>query len=156
MKAGHRDVLSFCRKVNQKAFLFIDLFVAICLPGCLWPIIVGGITAITDVHDGYSVTYSGLGELGFPLEVTATVTLLGLSTFYVICIVISATIDRFHGNAFLPRYPDEAPLSSFGSPRKLFLGRRRTPTEQKAVTDYCASYIFTRSIFRKHACVAAI
>ncbi|KZP02527.1 hypothetical protein FIBSPDRAFT_905770, partial [Athelia psychrophila] len=136
-------------KVNQMAFLSIDIFVAVCLPGCLWPMIVGGIMGIVDIQGGRYVTY--LGNIGFPLELTATVTLLGLSTFYVLYLAITSIIDKVGGNAFWPRYPDQPALSSSGPRRKVFLGPRRTATERAAVTDQCASYIFQRSVFRKHA-----
>ncbi|KZP23093.1 hypothetical protein FIBSPDRAFT_952409 [Athelia psychrophila] len=144
------DILAIHRKVNQMAFLSINIFVAVCLPGCLWPMIVGDIMGIVDILGGRYVTYLA-GDIGFPLELTATVTLLGLSTFYVLYIAITAVIDKVGGNSFWPRYPDQPALSSSGPRRKVFLGPRRTATERAVVTDHCASYIFQRSVFRKHA-----
>ncbi|KZP25054.1 hypothetical protein FIBSPDRAFT_1041830 [Athelia psychrophila] len=143
------DILTIRRKVNQKAVLCIDILVAIGLPGCVWPLLVSGISEIVFLHDDTYTTY--LPNLRTPLELTATFTVIGLSTLYVLYIVVAAVVSKVSGNAALPRYPDESPLASPGTRRNAFLGRQRTATERAMVIDHCTSYIFQRSIFRKHA-----
>ncbi|KZP15342.1 hypothetical protein FIBSPDRAFT_1048265 [Athelia psychrophila] len=135
------DILNIYRKVNQKAFLCIDIFFTLCLPGCVvWPFLV------YVIGDTFII-----GDSSIPAALAATVVNLGLNTTYVLYLIVAAVIDKVYGNTFLPRYPDESPLLSSGTRGKVFLGRRRTPTEQAAVIDHCASYIFRGSVFRKHA-----
>ncbi|KZP25062.1 hypothetical protein FIBSPDRAFT_929604 [Athelia psychrophila] len=85
-----------------------------------------------------------------PIAFAAIAIILGLSTSYVLYIIIAAVTDKIGRNAFLPIYPDDLP-SAYGTRRKVFfIGRRRTPEERLAVNARCASFIFQRSIFRKH------
>ncbi|KZP15334.1 hypothetical protein FIBSPDRAFT_958988 [Athelia psychrophila] len=92
-----------------------------------------------------------VGITFLPIDLAATVIILGLTASYVLYIIIAAVMDKVHGNPFLPGYSDDPP-PSFGTPQTVFcIGRRRTPTERTTVADHCASYIFQRSVFRKHA-----
>lgn len=105
-----------------------------------------------DLQEGiYINSASLLGELYAPLVLSALIAVLGLSTSYVLYVVIVAFSDKVRGEIFLPKYPDESPLSASGSRRMFyFLGPRRTINERAVVIDRCASYLFQQSIFRKH------
>lgn len=122
-------MLTIRRKFDQRKFLTIELVVAIILPACLWPII----TVCIDIfvpggnnlgsYSNASSKFFGdhpLGDvynnaisLGFVF--TATFTVLALSSAFVLYIFIAAVIDKVHGNAFLPKYPEDYTLSS-GTP----------------------------------------
>ncbi|KZP25073.1 hypothetical protein FIBSPDRAFT_929611 [Athelia psychrophila] len=132
-------------KVNQTAFLCIDIFFAVSLPMCLFVFISDTIFAVED--------FSSDPDTGtfLPINLVATAIIVGLTVFYVLYIIIAAVTDKISGNAFLPVDPDYPPPPSSGTQRKVFLiGRRRTLTERAAVSNHCTSYIFQSSVFRKH------
>ncbi|KZP11602.1 hypothetical protein FIBSPDRAFT_962136 [Athelia psychrophila] len=159
------DLLIMRRKFDQIIFLAIEVVVAVILPACLWPIITvcidvfapgGGnlgsySNASSKFFGGHPLgdVYNNAFSLGFVF--TATFTVLAMSAAFVLYICIAAVIDKFHGNAFLPKYPGDYTLSSRTLGHQNLLGTSRTSDERTAMSSHCANYIFRKSIFRKHA-----
>lgn len=84
--------------------------------------------------------------------VSATLAILALNAAFLLYIGITAVIDQFYGEKFLPSYPGESSLSATGARKQPYcFGTPRTPTECAAMVSYCAEYIFRNSVFRKHA-----
>ncbi|KZP15327.1 hypothetical protein FIBSPDRAFT_1048252 [Athelia psychrophila] len=137
------DALTIFRKVNHRAFLCIDIFVAFSLPGSQWLFMYTTVLEVRIAGDPIVTTSMNLAAIAI---------IIGLSWSYLLYIISTAVMDKVRGNVFLPRDLDESPLFSSGARRKVyFIGRQRTDTERSAITDPCASYIFQRSVFRKHA-----
>lgn len=129
----------------------IEILFGILLPASALPIILGIVGTLVDISaDNFEV--NSLAGFSEAFEVTATFTTIALSTVFVIYICVAAAVDRFCENIFLPGhlYVPSAGASGF-----YFLGNKRTVTERAAVREYCASYIFRRSVFRRHAYVAS-
>ena len=147
----HRDILAIRRKLNQRAFLAIDLLVTICIPGCVWPVIVQSVEWILGATEGYDVLeYLGNG-FAWAFTFSTTITVLALSMFYVLYIGIASLVNKLSGRPFLPSYPSDNPLSSAERRGKqYFLGPRRTPAERAAVINHVSNFLFQRSVFRKH------
>ena len=136
------------KKVNQRVFLAIDIFVAICLPGCVWPVIWFSIQWIMGVTEGIDLPFFLENGFMWAFAFSTSIALVALSTVYVLYIGIAALLDKLSGRPFLPIYPGD--FSSGRAVKGGFLGPRRTPTERAAVVNHVSSYLFQNSVFRKH------
>ncbi|KZP05556.1 hypothetical protein FIBSPDRAFT_967186 [Athelia psychrophila] len=160
------DILTIRGKVNERAFLAIEMFVVVLLPLSMWPIIISGISVIwPDWFQNFSgslalvsnmVAIYGTPAPGFaPTDafiIATTFTILGLNTTCVLYITLAAAMDKVQGRKFMFVYLAESSVSSPGTLGKWrFFGTRRTPIEQAAIVSRCSNYIFQNSIFRKHA-----
>ncbi|KAF7986301.1 hypothetical protein HWV62_35252 [Athelia sp. TMB] len=153
------DIFSVRNKVNQSAFLAIDIFVGICLPGCVWSVIaLSGIWIHNHLSaywmrgesNNYSIGYATDSFL-WAFAFSAGLTVLVLSTVFVLYFIVAALMDKILGRPFWPIYPADSPLSPSERGKWHFLGPRRTPSERAAVVNHLSGFLFQRSVFRKHA-----
>ncbi|KAF7986264.1 hypothetical protein HWV62_35178 [Athelia sp. TMB] len=145
-----RDIVAVRRKVSQRLFLAIDIFVAIGLPGCVWPVIVFSIQWIAGVTEGTDLPYYLEDGFVWAFAFSTSIAVVALSTVYVLYLGITALVDKLCGRPFLPIYPGDGPFFS-SQGKSGFLGPRRTPTERAAVVNHVSSFLFQNSVFRKHA-----
>ncbi|KZP24964.1 hypothetical protein FIBSPDRAFT_1041758 [Athelia psychrophila] len=142
------DVVIIRRKVNQKAFRAIEIFVIALLPLCVWPIILSGACLLPAIQVRCMATYNSLESVNYapayPWEYfhipfifaidsdglltadmityafiyTAAFAIPVLISIFVVYICIAFVIDKIQGNTFRLKFYEEFPPPLSGIPAK--------------------------------------
>lgn len=162
----YRDMLIIRREVNQRAFRVIEIFVIIGLPASAWPVIVSLLSLVPGPLAEYFQNYNSKfwpwkliddlktpgNDVSMAFAITATFAVLAPSAIYILYIYVARLMDELR-----PQNSHWHPQSSSRTQKKwYFIGAQRAPAERMAVINHCASYIFQKTVFRKHVYVAAI
>ncbi|KZP13198.1 hypothetical protein FIBSPDRAFT_936470 [Athelia psychrophila] len=154
------DMLIIRREVNQRAFRVIEIFVIIGLPASAWPVIVSLLSLVPGPLAEYFQNYNSKfwpwkliddlktpgNDVSMAFAITATFAVLAPSAIYILYIYVARLMDELR-----PQNSHWHPQSSSRTQKKwYFIGAQRAPAERMAVINHCASYIFQKTVFRKH------
>ncbi|KZP21782.1 hypothetical protein FIBSPDRAFT_1044052 [Athelia psychrophila] len=161
------DVVIIHRKVNQRAFRAIEIIVIIGLPAVVWPIIISFFSLFSPVEETYlnfnleskfwpqkliNDLESLQNGVSAAFAITITLAVLLTNATYILYVWIAAVIDELRVDRLRPSRPYwQAQSSSRTGKKWYFFGTQRTPVERAVVVNHCASYIFKKTVFRKHA-----